>query len=149
MIRILLPSEISSAAVVVNGLTVAAAPAPTSGNIVILAEYNSKFYAMTNSLTSGALAGVEVEKDGSKIVVSSAEDKAAIQWTATVDGDNTTLKDAENNYIKGSSGASLSLDAAPYITGIGMTRSRAILALLIPTAVSSLAIPVMYSRVTH
>ncbi len=106
--------EISSAAVVVNGLTVSAAPAPTSGNIVILAEYNSKFYAMTNSLTSGALAGVEVEKDGSKIVVSSAEDKAAIQWTATVDGDNTTLKDAENNYIKGSSGASLSLEADPY-----------------------------------
>ena len=106
--------EISSAAVVVNGLTVSAAPAPTSGNIVILAEYNSKFYAMTNSLTSGALAGVEVEKDGSKIVVSSAEDKAAIQWTATVDGDNTTLKDADDYYIKGSSGASLSLEADPY-----------------------------------
>ncbi len=106
--------EISSAAVVVNGLTVSAAPAPTSGNIVILAEYNSKFYAMTNSLTSGALAGVEVEKDGSKIVVSSAEDKAAIQWTATVDGDNTTLKDGDDYYIKGSNGASLSLEADPY-----------------------------------
>ena len=106
--------EISSAPVVVNGLTVSAAPAPTSGNIVILAEYNSKFYAMTNSLTSGALAGVEVEKDGSKIVVSSAEDKAAIQWTATVDGNNTTLKDADDYYIKGSSGASLSLEADPY-----------------------------------
>ena len=106
--------EISSVAVVVNGLTVSAAPAPTSGNVVILAEYNSKFYAMSNSLGNGALAGVEVEKDGSKIVVSSAEDKAAIQWTATVDGNNTTLKDAENNYIKGSSGASLSLEADPY-----------------------------------
>ena len=93
----------------------AATPTPAeTKNVVILAEYNSKFYAMTNSLSSGALAGVEVEKDGSKIVVSSAEDKAAIQWTATVDGDNTTLKDAENNYIKGSNGASLSLDAAPY-----------------------------------
>ncbi len=107
-------SEITSAAFPVNGLTVSAAPVPTSGNIVILAEYNSKFYAMTNSLTSGALAGVEVEKDGSKIVVSSAEDKAAIQWTATVDGDNTTLKDGDDYYIKGSSGASLSLEADPY-----------------------------------
>ena len=96
-------------------ITVNAVPTPAeTKNVVIIAEYNSKFYAMTNSLTSGALAGVEVEKDGSKIVVSSAEDKAVIQWTATVDGDNTTLKDAENNYIKGSSGASLSLDAAPY-----------------------------------
>jgi len=96
-------------------ITVNAAPTPAeTKNVVIIAEYNSKFYAMTNSLTSGALAGVEVEKDGSKIVVFSAEDKAAIQWTATVDGDNTTLKDAENNYIKGSSGASLSLEADPY-----------------------------------
>ena len=105
---------VTSDAFPVNGLTVSAAPVPTSGNIVILAEYNSKFYAMTNSLTSGALAGVEVEKDGSKIVVSSAEDKAAIQWTATVDGDNTTLKDGDDYYIKGSSGASLSLEADPY-----------------------------------
>ena len=105
---------VTSNAFPVNGLTVSAAPVPTSGNIVILAEYNSKFYAMTNSLTSGALAGVEVEKDGSKIVVSSAEDKAAIQWTATVDGDNTTLKDGDDYYIKGSSGASLSLETDPY-----------------------------------
>jgi hypothetical protein len=96
-------------------IKVNAVPTPAeTKNVVILAEYNSKFYAMTNSLASGALAAVEVEKDGSKIVVSSAEDKAAIQWTATVDGNNTTLKDAENNYIKGSNGASLSLEADPY-----------------------------------
>lgn len=96
-------------------IKVNAVPTPAeTKNVVILAEYNSKFYAMTNSLTSGALAGVEVEKDGSKIVVSSAEDKAAIQWTATVDGDNTTLKDGDDYYIKGSSGASLSLEADPY-----------------------------------
>ena len=106
--------SINSPAFVVNGLTVSAAPAPTSGNVVILAEYNSKFYAMTNSLTSSALAGVEVEKDGSNIVVASQDDKDAIQWTATVDGDNTTLKDADDYYIKGSSSASLSLDAAPF-----------------------------------
>ena len=96
-------------------ITVNAAPTPAeTKNVVIIAEYNSKFYAMSNSLGNGALAGVEVEKDGSKIVVSSAEDKAAIQWTATVDGDNTTLKDANDYYIKGSSGASLSLEADPY-----------------------------------
>ena len=97
-------------------ITVNPAPVPAgTKNIVILAEYNSKFYAMTNSLSSGALAAVEVEKDGSNIVVSSAEDKAAIQWTATVEGENTTLMDANNKYIKGSNGASLSLDDAAYI----------------------------------
>ena len=93
----------------------AAAPVPAgTDNVVIIAEYDSKFYAMTNSLANGALVGVEVEKDGSTIVVSTADDKAAIQWTAEVSGNNTTLKDANNKYIKGSSGASLSLDDAAY-----------------------------------
>lgn len=103
-------------ATVSYNITVNAAPVPAeTKNIVVLAEYNSKFYAMTNSLSSSALAAVEVEKDGSNIVVSSAEDKAAIQWTATVEGENTTLMDANNKYIKGSDGASLSLDDAAYI----------------------------------
>ena len=108
--------ETYRAASVSYTITVNPAPVPAeTKNIVILAEYNSKFYAMTNSLSSGALAAVEVEKDGSNIVVSSAEDKAAIQWTATVEGENTTLMDANNKYIKGSNGASLSLDDAAYI----------------------------------
>lgn len=100
-----------SCTIIVNSST----PTPAaSGNVVIIAECDSKFYAMTNSLASGALAGVVVEKDGSTIVVSTADDKVAIQWTAAVSGNNTTLKDANNKYIKGSSGASLSLDDAPY-----------------------------------
>lgn len=100
-----------SCTITVNSST----PTPAaSGNVVIIAECDSKFYAMTNSLASGALAGVVVEKDGSTIVVSSADDKEAIQWTAAVSGNNTTLKDANNKYIKGSSGASLSLDEAEY-----------------------------------
>ncbi len=96
-------------------VTVNAEAIPEPKNVVILAEYNSKFYAMTNSLASGALAAVEVEKDNDKIVVFTEADKDAIQWTATTDGNNnTTLKDANDKYIKGSSGASLSLDEAAY-----------------------------------
>ena len=96
-------------------VTVNAEAIPEPKNVVILAEYNSKFYAMTNSLSNGALAAVEVEKDNDKIVVFAEADKDAIQWTATTDGNNTTtLKDANDKYIKGSSGASLSLDEAAY-----------------------------------
>jgi uncharacterized repeat protein (TIGR02543 family) len=96
-------------------VTVNAEAIPEPKNVVVLAEYNSKFYAMTNSLASGALAAVEVEKDNDKIVVFAEADKDAIQWTATTDGNNnTTLKDANDKYIKGSSGASLSLDEAAY-----------------------------------
>lgn len=90
-------------ATVSYNITVSAAVVPptpaVSGNVVIIAEYDSKFYAMTNSLASGALAGVEVEKDGSNIVVASAEDKDAIQWTATVTGENTTFQDGEGKYL--------------------------------------------------
>ncbi len=107
--------ETYRAASVSYTITVNPAPVPAeTKNIVILAEYNSKFYAMTNSLSNGALAAVEVEKDNDKIVVFAEADKDAIQWTATTDGNNTTLKDANDKYIKGSSGASLSLDEAAY-----------------------------------
>ena len=83
----------------------AAAPTPAvSGNVVIIAEYDSKFYALTTNVSNKTAAAVEVEKDGSNIVVTSAEAKAAIQWTRTVDGENTTFKDADDKYLKGTSG---------------------------------------------
>lgn len=102
--------EINSSAFVVNGLTVAAVPAPTSDNVVILAEYGSKFYAMTTSIDNKTAGAVEVEKDGDKIVVPSAEAKAAIQWTKITSGENTTFQDADDNYLKGvSNGGDLTL----------------------------------------
>ena len=78
----------------------AATPTPVeTKNVVILAEYNSKFYAMTNSLASGALAAVEVEKDGDKIVVFAEVDKAAIQWTMTDNTTTATFQDSEDKYL--------------------------------------------------
>ena len=87
-------------------------PAETK-NVVILAEYNSKFYAMTNSLASGALAAVEVEKDGEKIVVFAEADKAAIQWTMTDNTTTATFQDSEDKYLAHTgTGTSLALQDA-------------------------------------
>lgn len=72
---------------------------PASENVVILAEYNSKYYAMSTTLSSKAFTAIEVEKDGDKIVVASAEDKAAIQWSMIVDGSNTTFQTAAGKYL--------------------------------------------------
>lgn len=96
-----------SCTIIVNSSTPAPAP---SGNVVILAEYGSKFYAMTTSIDNKTAGAVEVEKDGDKIVVPSAEAKAAIQWTKITSGENTTFQDADDNYLKGvSNGGDLTL----------------------------------------
>ena len=106
--------EITSAAFVVDGLTVNAA-APTTNNVVIIAEYESKFYAMTNDpndLNSGALTAIEITKDGDNIVVPSEEAKTAIQWTKKT-SDNTTFQDADGKYLAHSgTGTSLTLQDA-------------------------------------
>lgn len=99
-----------SCTIIVNSST--PTPAETK-NVVIIAEYNSKFYAMTNSLSNGALAAVEVEKDGDKIVVMAEADKAAIQWTMTDNTTTATFQDAEDKYLAHSgTGTNLALQDA-------------------------------------
>lgn len=96
-------------------------PAAAPKNVVIIAEYNTKFYAMSTALntTSNYCPAIEVEKDGGNIVVTSAEDKAAIQWSMAVD-EGVSPKTASfqagvDEYLKGtSSGAGLSFNATPF-----------------------------------
>ena len=91
--------------------TITVNPASVSENVVILAQYDTKYYAMPTAVnTSGACEAIAVEYDGSQVTVASAEDKAAIQWTRKTSGDNTTFQNASSKYLKGTSGgASLSL----------------------------------------
>lgn len=93
--------------------TITVNPAGTSQNVVILATYNSKHYAMPTAVnSSGACEAIEVEYDGTQVTVASAEDKVAIQWTKKTVSDNTTFQVADGKYLKGTSGgASLSLVA--------------------------------------
>ena len=83
--------------------TITVAEPVDAKNVVIIAEYDSKFYALTNSISNKTAAAVEVEKDGSNIIVTSAEAKAAIQWKKIIDGVNTTFQDADDKYLKGAS----------------------------------------------
>ena len=91
--------------------TITVNPAAVTENVVILAQYDTKYYAMPTAVnTSGACEAIAVEYDGSQVTVASAEDKAAIQWTRKTSGDNTTFQNASSKYLKGTSGgASLSL----------------------------------------
>lgn len=90
-------------------------PAPeTTDNVVIIAEYGSKSYAMTNDLKSGALTAIEITKDGDNIVVPSEEAKVAIQWTKKTSGENTTFQDADAKYLAHTgTGTSLTLQDNP------------------------------------
>lgn len=94
-------------------------PTPASGNVVILAEYNSKFYAMSTALSNSSCPAIEVEKDGDNIVVTSAVDKAAIQWSMDVNESvspkTASFQAGDNGYLKGTSGgASLSFATTPF-----------------------------------
>lgn len=94
--------------------TITVNPASVSENVVVLAEHNSKFYAMTTTITNETAVPVEVEYDGTKVTVVKDADKDAIQWTKKTIGENITFqtKDEDKLYLKGTSGgATLSLNA--------------------------------------
>lgn len=94
--------------------TITVTPASVSQNVVILAVYDTKYYAMSTNNASSAFTAIAVEYDGSQVTVNSAEDKAAIQWTRKTSVDNTTFqtKDESPMYMKGTStGAAMSLNA--------------------------------------
>ncbi len=105
-------SEISSSAFVVNGLTVSAAAAPTVDNVVILAVYDTKYYAMSTTNANNGFTAIAVEYDGTQVTVESEAEKTAIQWTRTTTGDNTTFQDADSKYMKSADGASMSLETS-------------------------------------
>ena len=87
-------------------------PTPEGDNVVILAQYGSKYYAMSTTNANNAFTAIAVEYDGSQITVNSAEDKAAIQWTKTTSDDNTTFQDASGKYMKSADGTTMSLQDA-------------------------------------
>ncbi len=92
--------------------TITVNPASVTENVVILAVYDTKYYAMSTTNASSAFTAIEVEYDGSKVTVNSEADKAAIQWTKKTSGDNTTFQDANSKYMKSADGTSMSLQDA-------------------------------------
>lgn len=91
----------------------AAAPVPAgTDNVVILAVYDEKYYAMSTNNANNGFTAIAVEYDGSQVTVKSEAEKAAIQWTRTTTDENTTFQDAESKYMKSADGASMSLQEA-------------------------------------
>ena len=94
-------------------VTVSEASTPAGAeNVVILAVYDTKYYAMSTTNSNNAFTAIAVEYDGTQVTVNSADDKDAIQWTKITDGDNTTFQDANSKYLKSADGASMSLQDA-------------------------------------
>ena len=110
---------------------------PVPKTVVIIAEYDSKFYAMSNAVDNKACAAIEVTKDGDNLIVTSDENKAAIQWYMSKQGSNVKLQVSNNQgqYLSStSSSGDLSLadnevtwtmtkDGSDYLIAIGSDRA--------------------------
>lgn len=90
-------------------------PTPAEGdNVVILAQYDSKYYAMSTTVSNNAFTAIAVEYDGTQVTVKSEAEKTAIQWTKATSENGTTFQDANNKYMKGTdNGAAMSLNTDP------------------------------------
>ncbi len=80
-------------------------PVAEAKTVVIIAEFDSKFYAMSNAVANSQCVAIEVTKNGDNLVVSSDEDKAAIQWYMSKLGSTVNLQEADENgkYLSGNS----------------------------------------------
>lgn len=87
-------------------------PSLAPQNVVILAVYDTKYYAMSTTNANNGFTAIAVEYDGTQVTVKNAGEKAAIQWAKQTSGDNTTFQNAAGKYMKSADGASMSLQDA-------------------------------------
>ena len=80
-------------------------PVPEAKTVVIIAEFDSKLYAMSNVVDGNQCEAIEVTKNGDNLVVASAEEKAAVQWYMSKLGTTVNLQEADENgkYLSGNS----------------------------------------------
>ena len=90
---------------------------PKTGDVVILAKHQGKWYAMKaeyptieGSEKTDRLAAVPVYYVNGKLYNVSEEDKAAITWTRSAYGDNTVSFQNNGKYLKGKSSTTLILE---------------------------------------
>ncbi len=77
----------------------------TIDNVVILAQYDGKWYAMKSAVASSKAEGIEVNYSDSKIYDLAPADQDAITWKRTTDSEgNVTFQNLSNDqYLKTSS----------------------------------------------
>ena len=86
---------------------------PKTGDVVILAKHQGKWYAMKAEYVpeeTDRLAAVPVYYVNGKLYNVSEEDKAAITWTRSAYGDNTVSFQNNGKYLKGKSSTTLILE---------------------------------------
>ena len=91
---------------------------PETGDVVILAKHQGKWYAMKAEYPTieglektDRMAAVPVYYVNGKLYNVSEEDKAAITWTRSAYGDNTVSFQNNGKYLKGKSSTTLILEA--------------------------------------
>ncbi|MBR6017865.1 MAG: bacterial Ig-like domain-containing protein [Paludibacteraceae bacterium] len=112
-------------------------PVPQTKAVVLIAEYDNKFYAMSNAVANNVSPAIEITKNGDNIVVASTDEKNAVQWYMSKLGSTVNLQVTDENgqYLSSTSGsASMSLsdsktdwtitqDGTNYLIAIGSTRA--------------------------
>ena len=88
---------------------------PKSEKVVILAQLEGQWYAMTGAYVSGktnVLAAIPVEYINGTLYNVAEADKASIEWQRSMNGNKAAFKNGEGNYLTGgTSGTDLTLKA--------------------------------------
>jgi uncharacterized repeat protein (TIGR02543 family) len=86
----------------------------TVTDVVILASYDDKWFALTNEVTTNKqVDAMQVDYYEGKVLNLSAENQAKITWERTIIGDQVTFKNG-NNYIVGTTGTELYLNETAF-----------------------------------
>lgn len=86
----------------------------TVTNVVILASYDDKWFALTNEVSvNKQVDAMQVDYYEGKVLNLSAENQAKITWVRTVIGDQVTFKNGDN-YIVGNTGTELYLNETAF-----------------------------------
>ena len=85
---------------------------PKSEKVVILAQLEGQWYAMTGEYVSGktnVLAAIPVEYINGTLYNVAEDDKASIEWQLAMNGNIATFKNKEGNYLTGGTSTDLTL----------------------------------------
>ncbi|MEE1095898.1 MAG: chitobiase/beta-hexosaminidase C-terminal domain-containing protein [Paludibacteraceae bacterium] len=89
---------------------------PKSEKVVILAEYNGQWYAMTGAYVSGktnVLSAISVEYINGTLYNVAEADKASIEWQRSMNGNKAIFKNGDN-YLTGGTSTNLTLETTEF-----------------------------------
>ena len=121
---------------------------PKSETVVILAQLEGQWYAMTGAYVSGktnVLAAIPVEYINGTLYNVAEADKASIEWQRSMNGNKATFKNGDNYLTGGTSGTDLTLktiefewdyNGVNYLSGNATTKRTFLYCVNTQTAIS-------------